>query len=218
MGAPMVFRGPNGAAARVGAQHSHDFATTYAQVPGLKVVMPYTAADAKGLLKSAIRDRNPVIFLENEILYGRSFDVPELDDFTVPIGNARIAREGKDVTIVSFGIGMSYALQAAEELAKEGIEAEVIDLRSLRPMDTETVIESVRKTNRCVTVEEGFPVCSIGSHISAVLMEKAFDHLDAPVLNCTGKDVPMPYAANLEKLALVTTPEVIAACKAVTYR
>ena len=218
MGSPMVFRGPNGAAARVAAQHSHDFATTYAQVPGLKVVMPYTAADAKGLLKSAIRDRNPVIFLENEILYGRSFDVPELDDFTVPIGNARIAREGKDVTIVSFGIGMSYALQAAQELAKEGIEAEVIDLRSLRPMDTETVIELVRKTNRCVTVEEGFPVCSIGNHISAVLMEKAFDHLDAPVLNCTGKDVPMPYAANLEKLALVTTPEVIAACKAVTYR
>jgi pyruvate dehydrogenase E1 component beta subunit len=218
MGSPMVFRGPNGAAARVAAQHSHDFATTYAQVPGLKVVMPYTAADAKGLLKSAIRDPNPVIFLENEILYGRSFDVPELDDFTVPIGKARIAREGKDVTIVSFGIGMSYALQAAEELAKEGIEAEVVDLRSLRPMDTEAVIESVTKTNRCVTVEEGFPVCSIGNHISAVLMEKAFDHLDAPVLNCTGKDVPMPYAANLEKLALVTTPEVIAACKAVTYR
>jgi pyruvate dehydrogenase E1 component beta subunit len=218
MGSPMVFRGPNGAAARVAAQHSHDFATTYAQVPGLKVVMPYTAADAKGLLKSAIRDPNPVIVLENEILYGRSFDVPELDDFTVPIGKARIAREGKDVTIVSFGIGMSYALQAAEELAKEGVEAEVIDLRSLRPMDTETVIESVMKTNRCVTVEEGFPVCSIGNHISAVLMEKAFDHLDAPVLNCTGKDVPMPYAANLEKLALVTTPEVIAACKAVTYR
>jgi pyruvate dehydrogenase E1 component beta subunit len=203
MGSPMVFRGPNGAAARVAAQHSHDFASMYAQVPGLKVVQPYTAADAKGLLKSAIRDPNPVIVLENEILYGRSFDVPELDDFTVPIGKARIAREGKDVTIVSFGIGMTYALQAAEELAKEGIEA---------------VIESVQKTNRCVTVEEGFPVCSIGNHITAVLMEKAFDHLDAPVLNCTGKDVPMPYAANLEKLALVTTPEVIAACKAVTYR
>jgi pyruvate dehydrogenase E1 component beta subunit len=218
MGSPMVFRGPNGAAARVAAQHSHDFASMYAQVPGLKVVQPYTAADAKGLLKSAIRDPNPVIVLENEILYGRSFDVPELDDFTVPIGKARIAREGKDVTIVSFGIGMTYALQAAEELAKEGIEAEVIDLRSLRPMDTEAVIESVQKTNRCVTVEEGFPVCSIGNHITAVLMEKAFDHLDAPVLNCTGKDVPMPYAANLEKLALVTTPEVIAACKAVTYR
>jgi pyruvate dehydrogenase E1 component beta subunit len=218
MGAPMVFRGPNGAAARVAAQHSHDFASTYAQVPGLKVVQPYTAADAKGLLKSAIRDPNPVIVLENEILYGRSFDVPELDDFTVPLGKARIARQGKDVTIVSFGIGMSYALQAAEELAKENISAEVIDLRSLRPMDTDAVIASVMKTNRCVTVEEGFPVCSIGNHISAVLMERAFDYLDAPVINCTGKDVPMPYAANLEKLALVTTPEVIAAVKAVTYR
>ena len=169
------------------------------------MVQPYTAADAKGLLKSAIRDPNPVIVLENEILYGRSFEVPELDDFTVPIGKARIAREGTDVTIVSFGIGMTYALQAAEELAKEGISAEVIDLRSLRPMDTDAVIASVKKTNRCVTVEEGFPVCSIGNHISAVLMEKAFDYLDAPVLNCTGKDVPMPYAANLEKLALVTT-------------
>jgi pyruvate dehydrogenase E1 component beta subunit len=218
MGAPMVFRGPNGAAARVAAQHSHDFATTYAQVPGLKVVQPYTAADAKGLLKSAIRDPNPVIVLENEILYGRSFEVPELDDFTVPIGRARIAREGSDVTIVSFGIGMSYALQAAEELAKENVSAEVIDLRSLRPLDTDAVIASVMKTNRCVTVEEGFPVCSIGNHVSAVLMEKAFDYLDAPVINCTGKDVPMPYAANLEKLALVTVPEVLAAVKAVTYR
>ena len=218
MGSPIVFRGPNGAAARVAAQHSHDFAALYAQIPGLKVVQPYTAADAKGLLKSAIRDPNPVIVLENEILYGRSFEVPELDDFTVPIGKARIAREGSDVTIVSFGIGMTYALQAAEELAKEGISAEVIDLRSLRPMDTDAVIASVRKTNRCVTVEEGFPVCSIGSYISAVLMEKAFDYLDAPVLNCTGKDVPMPYAANLEKLALVNTGEVIAACKSVTYR
>ena len=218
MGSPIVFRGPNGAAARVGAQHSHDFAAMYANIPGLKVVMPYTAADAKGLLKSAIRDRNPVIVLENEILYGRSFDVPELEDFTVPIGKARVARVGDDLTIVSFGIGMSYALQAAEELAKEGISAEVIDLRSLRPMDTDTVIASVRKTNRCVTVEEGFPVGSIGNHISAVLMEKAFDYLDAPVLNCAGKDVPMPYAANLEKLALVNTAEVIAACKSVTYR
>jgi pyruvate dehydrogenase E1 component beta subunit len=218
MGSPMVFRGPNGAAARVGAQHSHDFAALYAQIPGLKVVQPYTAADAKGLLKSAIRDANPVIVLENEILYGRSFDVPELDDFVVPIGKARIARQGTDVTVVSFGIGMTYALQAADELAKEGISAEVIDLRSLRPMDTDAVIASVRKTNRCVTVEEGFPVCSIGNYLSAVLMEKAFDYLDAPVLNCTGKDVPMPYAANLEKLALVTTAEVIAACKSVTYR
>ncbi len=218
MGTPIVFRGPNGAAARVAAQHSHDFASLYAQVPGLKVVQPYTAADAKGLLKSAIRDPNPVVFLENEILYGRSFEVPDLEDFTVPIGKARIARPGTDVTIVSFGIGMSYALQAAAELDKEGVSAEIIDLRSLRPLDTETVIASVRKTNRCVTVEEGFPVGSIGNHVSAVLMEKAFDYLDAPVLNCTGKDVPMPYAANLEKLALVTTAEVIAAVKAVTYR
>jgi pyruvate dehydrogenase E1 component beta subunit len=218
MGTPIVFRGPNGAAARVAAKHSHDFAALYAQVPGLKVVQPYTAADAKGLLKSAIRDPNPVVFLENEILYGRSFDVPDLEDFTVPIGKARIARAGTDVTIVSFGIGMAYALQAAEELEKDGISPEVIDLRSLRPMDTDTVIASVRRTNRCVTVEEGFPVGSIGNHISAVLMEKAFDYLDAPVINCAGKDVPMPYAANLEKLALVTTAEVIAAVKAVTYR
>jgi pyruvate dehydrogenase E1 component subunit beta len=218
MGSPIVFRGPNGAAARVGAQHSHDFAAMYANIPGLKVVQPYTAADAKGLLKSAIRDRNPVLVLENEILYGRSFEVPDLEDFTVPIGRARVAREGTDVTLVSFGIGVSYALQAADELAKENVSAEVIDLRSLRPMDTDTVVASVMKTNRCVTVEEGFPVCSIGNHISAVLMEKAFDYLDAPVLNCTGKDVPMPYAANLEKLALVTVPEVLAAVKAVTYR
>ena len=218
MGTPIVFRGPNGAASRVGAQHSHDFAALYAQIPGLKVVQPYTAADAKGLLKSAIRDPNPVMFLENEILYGRSFEVPDLEEFTVPIGKARIAREGTDLTIVSFGIGMTYALQAAEQLAKEDIEAEVVDLRSLRPMDTDTVVNSVKKTNRCVTVEEGFPVCSIGNYLSAVLMTEAFDYLDAPVLNCTGKDVPMPYAANLEKLALVTTSDVIAACKSVTYR
>ncbi|WP_439142589.1 pyruvate dehydrogenase complex E1 component subunit beta [Planktotalea sp.] len=218
MGAPMVFRGPNGAAARVGAQHSQDYAAWYAHIPGLKVVMPYTAADAKGLMKSAIRDPNPVIFLENEILYGRSFDVPVLDDFTVPIGKARIAREGADVTLVSFGIGMSYAMEAAEKLSESGIDAEVIDLRSLRPMDTQTVIESVKKTNRCVTVEEGFPVGAIGNHISAVLMQEAFDYLDAPVINCTGKDVPMPYAANLEKLALTTTQEVIDAVKKVTYR
>ena len=218
MGAPMVFRGPNGAAARVAAQHSHDFAALYANIPGLKVVMPYTAADAKGLLKSAIRDNNPVIFLENEILYGRSFDVPELDDFTVPFGKARIARKGKDVTIVSFGIGVSYALQAAEELAKEGVEAEVIDLRTLRPMDTAAVVRSVQKTNRCVTVEEGFPQGSVGNYISSVIMQEAFDYLDAPVINVAGKDVPMPYAANLEKLALVTAAEVIAAVKSVTYR
>ncbi|MEM8788161.1 MAG: pyruvate dehydrogenase complex E1 component subunit beta [Pseudomonadota bacterium] len=218
MGAPIVFRGPNGAAARVAAQHSQDYAAWYASVPGLKVVQPYAAADAKGLLKSAIRDPNPVIVLENEILYGRSFDVPELDDFTVPLGRAKIWREGSDLTIVSFGIGMTYALEAAEALAGEGISAEVIDLRSLRPLDTETVIASVKKTNRCITVEEGWPVCSIGNHISAVLMQQAFDWLDAPVINLTGKDVPMPYAANLEKLALLTTAEVIEAAKAVTYR
>lgn len=218
MGCPIVFRGPNGAAARVGAQHSQDYAAWYAHIPGLKVVQPYTAADAKGLLKSAIRDPNPVIFLENEILYGRSFQVPQVADWTVPIGRARIARAGTDVTLVSFGIGMSYAMEAADELAKSGIEAEVVDLRTLRPMDTETIVRSVKKTNRCVTVEEGFPVCSIGNHISAVLMQEAFDWLDAPVINCTGKDVPMPYAANLEKLALVTTKEVIDAVHAVTYR
>ncbi len=218
MGCPIVFRGPNGAAARVGAQHSHDFAAWYSQIPGLKVVMPYSAADAKGLLKSAIRDPNPVVFLENEILYGRSFDVPDIEDFTVPIGKAKIWRSGEDVTIVSFGIGMQYALEAADRLAEKGISAEVIDLRSLRPMDTDTIINSVKKTNRCVTVEEGFPVCSIGNHISAVLMQQAFDYLDAPVINCTGKDVPMPYAANLERLALVTTDEVVDAVKAVTYR
>ena len=218
MGAPMVFRGPNGAAARVGAQHSQDYAAWYMQVPGLKVVMPYTAADYKGLMKTAIRDPNPVIFLENEILYGRSFDVPVLDDFTVPFGKAKVAREGSDVTIVSFGIGMSYALEAAEKLAEDGIDAEVIDLRTLRPMDLPTVIASVQKTNRCVTVEEGWPQGSVGSYIASEIMQQAFDWLDAPVITCTGKDVPMPYAANLEKLALVTTDEVIAAVKQVTYR
>ncbi|MEM1273834.1 MAG: pyruvate dehydrogenase complex E1 component subunit beta [Pseudomonadota bacterium] len=218
MGAPMVFRGPNGAAARVGAQHSQDYAAWYAQIPGLKVVQPYSAADAKGLLKTAIRDPNPVIFLENEILYGRSFEVPDLDDFTIPFGKARIWRDGTDVTIVSFGIGMQYALDAADRLAEDGISAEVVDLRTLRPLDYDTVIQSVQKTNRCVTVEEGFPVCSIGNHLSAYIMQNAFDWLDAPVINCTGKDVPMPYAANLEKLALVTTDEVVAAVKSVTYR
>jgi len=218
MGCPIVFRGPNGAAARVGAQHSQDYAAWYAQIPGLKVAMPYSAADAKGLLKSAIRDPNPVIFLENEIMYGKSFEVPVLDDFTIPFGKARIARDGTDVTIVSFGIGMTYALEAAERLSAEGVEAEVIDLRTLRPMDTATVIESVMKTNRCVTVEEGWPVGSIGSTISSVLMQQAFDYLDAPVITCTGKDVPMPYAANLEKHALVTTDEVVAAVNQVTYR
>jgi len=218
LGCSIVFRGPNGAAARVGAQHSQDYAAWYAQVPGLKVVQPYSAADAKGLLKSAIRDPNPVVFLENEILYGKSFEVPKIDDFTIPIGKARVAREGSDVTIVSFGIGMTYALEAAEKLAGDGVSAEVIDLRSLRPIDHDTVIASVMKTNRCVTVEEGWPVASIGNHISATLMERAFDYLDAPVINCTGKDVPMPYAANLEKLALTSTAEVIEAVNQVTYR
>ena len=218
MGSPIVFRGPNGAAARVGAQHSQDYAAWYASVPGLKVVQPYSAADAKGLLKSAIRDPNPVVFLENEIMYGRSFDVPKLDDFTIPFGKARIWREGEDVTIVSWGVGMNYALEAADELAKEGIAAEVIDLRTLRPLDMATIIESVKKTNRCVTVEEGWPVCSMSDHIGSEIMREAFDYLDAPVLKCTGKDVPMPYAANLEKLALTSTKEVIDAVKAVTYR
>ena len=218
MGAPIVFRGTNGAAARVAAQHSHDYAAWYSQIPGLKVVMPYSAADAKGLLKTAIRDPNPVIFLENEILYGQSFDVPVLDDFTVPFGKARIWRSGTDVTIVSFGIGMTYALAAADELANDGISAEVIDLRTLRPLDYETILRSVQKTNRCVTVEEGYPICSIGNHLSAYIMTEAFDYLDAPVLNCADKDVPMPYAANLEKLALVTTQDVVDAVKSVTYR
>ena len=218
MGAPMVFRGPNGAAARVGAQHSQDYAAWYAHIPGLKVAMPYSASDAKGLLKSAIRDNNPVIFLENEILYGRSFDVPDVEDFTVPFGKARVWRDGTDVTIVSFGIGMQYALEAADKLAEQGISAEVVDLRSLRPIDYDTVLASVQKTNRCVTVEEGFSVGAIGNHLSAVIMQRAFDYLDAPVINCTGKDVPMPYAANLERHALITTDEVIAAVHSVTYR
>ncbi|MEJ8560856.1 pyruvate dehydrogenase complex E1 component subunit beta [Yoonia sp. GPGPB17] len=218
MGAPMVFRGPNGAAARVGAQHSQDYAAWYMQIPGLKVAMPYSAADAKGLLKTAIRDPNPVIFLENEIMYGKSFDVPVMDDFTIPFGKAKIERSGDDVTIVSFGIGMTYALEAAEKLAEEGINAEVINLRTLRPMDTATILNSVRKTNRCVTVEEGWPQGSVGGYISSVIMQEAFDYLDAPVITCTGKDVPMPYAANLEKHALLTADEVVAACKQVTYR
>jgi pyruvate dehydrogenase E1 component beta subunit len=218
LGAPIVFRGPNGAAARVGAQHSHDYSAWYSNVPGLKVIAPYTAADAKGLLKSAIRDPNPIIFLENEILYGQSFPVPKLDDFTVPIGKARIHREGKDVTIVSFSIGMTYALKAAQELEKEGIDAEVIDLRTIRPMDTDTIVASVMKTGRCVTVEEGFPQSGVGAEIAMRIMENAFDYLDAPVARVTGKDVPMPYAANLEKLALPNVAEVVQAAKAVCYR
>ena len=218
MGSPIVFRGPNGAAARVAAQHSQDYAAWYASVPGLKVVQPFSAADAKGLLKSAIRDPNPVVFLENEILYGRAFDVPKLNDFTIPFGKARVWREGSDVTLVSWGIGMSHTLEAADELAREGISAEVIDLRTLRPLDMATVIESVRKTNRCVTIEEAWPVASMSDHIGSEIMREAFDYLDAPVLKCTGKDVPMPYAANLERLALTSVKEVIGAVKAVTYR
>ncbi|MBI1172289.1 pyruvate dehydrogenase complex E1 component subunit beta [bacterium] len=218
LGCPIVFRGANGAAARVAAQHSQDFAAWYAMIPGLRVVMPYSASDAKGLLKSAIRDNNPVVFLENEILYGQSFEVPDLPDFTIPFGKARVWREGTDVTIVSFGIGMKYALEAADILAKDGISAEVVDLRTLRPIDYDTVLASVMKTNRCVTVEEGFPVGSIGDHLASTIMQRAFDYLDAPVITCTGKDVPMPYAANLEKLALVTTAEVVAAVKSVCYR
>ncbi len=218
LGCPIVFRGPNGAAARVGAQHSQDFSAWYAAIPGLKVVTPYSASDAKGLLKTAIRDGNPVVFLENEILYGQSFEVPDLPDFTIPFGKARIWRTGTDVTIVSFGIGMKYALEAADILAKDGISAEVIDLRTLRPIDYDTLLASVQKTNRCVTVEEGFPVGAIGDHLASTIMQRAFDYLDAPVVTCTGKDVPMPYAANLEKLALVTTAEVVAAVKSVCYR
>ncbi len=218
MGSPMVFRGPNGAAARVGAQHSQDFSAWYAAIPGLRVCIPYSAADAKGLLKSAIRDPNPVVFLENEIMYGRSFDVPTDPDFTVPFGKASIMRSGTDVTIVSFGIGVAHALTAAQTLAGEGISAEVINLRTLRPIDYETVLASVMKTNRCVTVEEGFPVGSIGDHLASTIMQKAFDYLDAPVVTCTGKDVPMPYAANLEKFALITPAEVVSAVKSVCYR
>jgi pyruvate dehydrogenase E1 component beta subunit len=216
--AQIVFRGPNGPAARVAAQHSQDYSAWYSHIPGLKVIAPYTAADAKGLLKAAIRDPNPVMFLENEILYGKSFPVPKLDDFVLPIGKARIARPGQHVTVVAWSIGMNYALGAAEELAKEGIEAEVIDLRTLRPMDIGTVIESVKKTNRCVTVEEGWPQGGVGADIAARIMEQAFDWLDAPVARVSGKDVPMPYAANLEKLALPSVAEVVEAAKAVSYR
>jgi pyruvate dehydrogenase E1 component beta subunit len=214
----VVFRGPNGAAARVGAQHSQDYSSWYSNVPGLKVVAPYTAADYKGLLKSAIRDPNPVVFLENEILYGQQFEVPRLDDFLVPIGKARIARAGKDVTLVAWSIGMTYALKAADELAKEGIEAEVIDLRTIRPMDVPALVRSVQKTHRCVTVEEGWPQSGVGAEIAAKIMSEAFDYLDAPVLRVSGKDVPMPYAANLEKLALPSVKDVVEAAKAVIYR
>jgi pyruvate dehydrogenase E1 component beta subunit len=218
MGAPMVFRGPNGAAARVGAQHSQCYAAWYSHIPGLKVVMPYTAADAKGLLKAAIRDPNPVIFLENEILYGQSFDVPKMDDFVLPIGKARIHKAGKDVTMVSFGIGMTYALKAIAELEKLGIDVELIDLRTIRPMDLPAVIESVKKTGRLVVVEEGYPQNSVGDFIANRVNREAFDYLDAPIITIAGKDVPMPYAANLEKLALPNVGEVVDAVKAVCYK
>jgi pyruvate dehydrogenase E1 component beta subunit len=218
MTSSIVFRGPNGAAARVAAQHSQCYASWYAHCPGLKVVAPYSAADAKGLLKSAIRDPNPIIFLENEILYGRSFEVPKLEDWIVPIGKARVARAGSHVTIVAFSIMVGHALAAADELAKEGIEAEVIDLRSLRPLDIETVLGSLAKTNRLVTVEEGWAACGIGAEVAAQVMEQGFDLLDAPVMRVAGKDVPMPYAANLEKLALPQPADIVAAAKAVCYR
>ncbi|MBN8983255.1 MAG: pyruvate dehydrogenase complex E1 component subunit beta [Rhizobiales bacterium] len=218
MGCSIVFRGPNGAAARVAAQHSQDYAAWYSQVPGLKVVAPYSAADYKGLLKAAIRDPNPVIFLENEILYGHTGEVPKLEDFIVPIGKAKIARAGQHVTLISWSNGMSYALKAADELAKEGIEAEVIDLRTIRPMDTETFVASVQKTGRAVVVEEGWQQSGVGAEVAARLMEHAFDYLDAPVARVSGKDVPMPYAANLEKLALPSVAEVVEAAKAVCYR
>jgi pyruvate dehydrogenase E1 component beta subunit len=215
---PIVFRGPNGAAARVAAQHSQDYAAWYSQIPGLKVVAPSNASDAKGLLKAAIRDDNPVIFLENEILYGKSADVPSLEDFVIPIGKARVAREGAHVTFVSFSIGVVHALAAADVLAREAIEAEVIDLRTLRPMDVPAIIASVKKTGRCVSVEEGWPQCGVGAEIAAKVQEEAFDYLDAPVLRVAGKDVPMPYAANLEKLALPSVDEIVAAAKSVLYR
>jgi pyruvate dehydrogenase E1 component beta subunit len=218
MPVPIVFRGPNGAAARVAAQHSQNFSAWYASVPGLKVIAPYSAADAKGLLKAAIRDPNPVIFLENEILYGVSQEVPDLDDYVLPIGKARIVRPGTDVTIVAYSISVRDALQAAEQLAGDGIDAEVIDLRTLRPLDTATIVESVRKTNRIVAVEEGWPVCGICSEIAAVLMEQAFDDLDAPMVRVTGEDVPMPYAANLEALALPNPNKIVQAAKSVCYR
>ncbi|RXD06837.1 pyruvate dehydrogenase complex E1 component subunit beta [Sphingomonas sp. UV9] len=218
MRCPIVFRGPNGAASRVGAQHSHNFAAWYASVPGLIVIAPYDAADAKGLLKAAIRTEDPVVFLENELMYGRSFDVPKLDNHVLPIGKARIVREGKDLTIVSYSIGVGISLEAAEKLAGEGIDAEVIDLRTLRPLDTETVLKSLAKTNRMIIVEENWATCSIASEIVSVVMEHGFDDLDAPVLRVANEDVPMPYAANLEKLMLVNVDKVVAAAKKVTYR
>jgi pyruvate dehydrogenase E1 component beta subunit len=218
MGCSIVFRGPNGAAARVAAQHSQDYSAWFAQIPGLKVIAPFSAADYKGLLKAAIRDPNPVIFLEHEMLYGLSGEVPKLDDYVLPIGKARIARSGKDVTLISWSHGMTYTLKAAEELAKQGIEAEVIDLRTLRPMDTDTIVASVKKTGRAVTIEEGWQQNGVGAEIAARIIDHAFDYLDAPVKRVSGKDVPMPYAANLEKLALPSVTEVVEAAKTVCYR
>jgi len=218
MRCPIVFRGPNGAASRVGAQHSQNYGPWYAAVPGLVVIAPYSAADAKGLLKAAIRSEDPVVFLENELLYGQSFDVPKLDDYVLPIGKARVVREGKDVTLVSYSIGVGVSLEAAETLAGEGIEAEVIDLRTLRPLDKATVLASLKKTNRMVCVEEGWPTCSISAELMAIAMEEGFDDLDAPVLRVTDEDVPLPYAANLEKLALIKVDDVVAAAKKVLYR
>ncbi len=217
MRCPIVFRGPNGAASRVGAQHSQNYGPWYASVPGLIVIAPYDSSDAKGLMKAAIRCEDPVVFLENELVYGRSFELPELDDHVLPIGKARIMREGSDVTIVSYSIGVGLALEAAEELAEEGIDAEVIDLRTLRPLDTATILESLAKTNRLVIAEEGWPTCSIASEVTTVCMEEGFDHLDAPVLRVCNEDVPLPYAANLEKLALIDTPRIVAAVKKVCY-
>ncbi|MDF8331858.1 pyruvate dehydrogenase complex E1 component subunit beta [Novosphingobium cyanobacteriorum] len=217
MRCPIVFRGPNGAASRVGAQHSQNYGPWYANVPGLIVIAPYDSADAKGLLKAAIRSEDPVVFLENELVYGRSFDVPQIDDFVLPIGKARIVRPGKDVTIVSYSIGVGFALEAAETLAAEGIDAEVVDLRTLRPLDKETVLASLAKTNRMVVAEEGFPVCSIASEIIAIAMEEGFDHLDAPVLRVCNEDVPLPYAANLEKAALINAGKIAEAVRKVCY-
>jgi pyruvate dehydrogenase E1 component beta subunit len=218
MRCPVVFRGPNGAAARVGAQHSQNYAPWYASVPGLVVIAPYDASDAKGLLKAAIRSEDPVIFLENELVYGRSFELPELDDHVLPIGKARVAREGRDVTIVSYSIGVGLALEAAETLAAEGIEAEVLDLRTLRPLDKSAVLESLRKTNRMVVAEEGFPVCSIAAEIISICMTEGFDDLDAPVLRVCNEDVPLPYAANLEKAALIDAEKIVKAVRQVCYR
>jgi pyruvate dehydrogenase E1 component beta subunit len=218
MRCPIVFRGPNGAAARVGAQHSQNYGPWYASVPGLVVIAPYDASDAKGLLKAAIRSEDPVVFLENELVYGRSFELPELDDHVLPIGKARVVREGKDVTVVSYSIGVGLALEAAEQLAGEGIEAEVLDLRTLRPLDTDAILTSLAKTNRLVVAEEGFPMCSIASEVVTLCMEKGFDDLDAPVLRVCNEDVPLPYAANLEKAALIDTAKIVAVVKQVCYR